>query len=120
MLGEFFSFYFYSWLFSLPPDQQRMWRLFNSLRDYKDEDGRKLSTAFLRLPTREEYPDYYEVIKKPMDMQRIQQRLNGQGYASWTDIVADFSLMLDNACKYNETDSQIYKVALLLVQKLSS
>ena len=45
-----------------------------------------------------------------MDMQRIQQRLNGQGYASWTDIVADFSLMLDNACKYNETDSQIYKV----------
>jgi len=28
-------------------------------------------------------------------------------------MVSDFVLMFDNACKYNEPDSQIYKVTVL-------
>jgi len=29
-------------------------------------------------------------------------------------MVSDFVLMFDNACKYNEPDSQIYKVTVLV------
>ncbi|VDN25205.1 unnamed protein product, partial [Cylicostephanus goldi] len=118
--------------FRLPPHEQQMWRLYTLVRDATDSDGRKLASAFVRLPTKEvpcqrsavsktsahiiikEYPDYYEVIKKPMDLQRIQQRLQSRGYARWVDIIADMSLMLENACKYNEPESDIYKDAVAL------
>ncbi|EPB66290.1 Bromodomain protein, partial [Ancylostoma ceylanicum] len=100
--------------FGFPPHEQQMWRLYSMVRDATDTDGRKLAGAFIKLPTKEEYPDYYEVIKKPMDLQRIQQRLQARGYARWVDIIADMSLMLENACKYNEPESAIYKDAVAL------
>ncbi|KIH62927.1 hypothetical protein ANCDUO_06783 [Ancylostoma duodenale] len=49
-----------------------------------------------------------------MDLQRILQRLQARSYARWVDIVADLSLMLENACKYNEPESAIYKDAVAL------
>ncbi|XP_023726970.1 protein polybromo-1-like, partial [Cryptotermes secundus] len=61
-----------------------------------------------------EYPDYYEVIKRPIDLDRISQKLKSSQYEGLDDMVSDFVLMFDNACKYNEPDSQIYKDALML------
>ncbi|XP_077556575.1 protein polybromo isoform X3 [Haemaphysalis longicornis] len=89
--------------------------LYDTIKDYTDAKGRKLSNIFMKLPSRSEYPDYYEVIKKPIDMERIATRLlkNNQ-YDSMDDLLADFVLLFDNACKYNEPDSQIYKDALIL------
>ena len=58
----------------------------------------------------QEYPEYYQVIKKPIDMQKIQQRLTGKQYEQLDDMANDFLLMFDNACKFNEPDSLIYKV----------
>lgn len=43
-------------------------------------------------------------------MEQISQKLKLAMYESLDDLVADFVLMFDNACKYNEPDSQIYKV----------
>jgi len=57
-----------------------------------------------------EYPDYYEIIKRPMDMQKIIQRIISNQYRSIEEMVSDVALMFDNACKYNEPDSLIYKV----------
>ncbi|XP_064633737.1 protein polybromo-1-like isoform X4 [Lineus longissimus] len=88
--------------------------LYNTIKDYTDTRGRILSTPFMRLPTKSEYPNYYEVIKKPIDMQRVNQRMLGNQYDNLDDMVADFVLMFDNACKYNEPDSLIYKDALTL------
>nr|CDJ80411.1 Bromodomain and Bromo adjacent region and High mobility group and Zinc finger domain containing protein [Haemonchus contortus] len=98
----------------LPAHEQQMWKLYTLVRDATDADGRKLAGAFIKLPTKEEYPDYYEVIRKPMDLQRIQHRLQAHGYGRWIDLVADLSLMLENACKYNEPESTIYKDAVAL------
>jgi protein polybromo-1 len=64
----------------------------------------------LTLSNLQEYPDYYEVIKRPIDLERIAQKLKMALYESLDDMVSDFVLMFDNACKYNEPDSQIYKV----------
>lgn len=49
-----------------------------------------------------------------MDMQRIQQKLLTNQYDSVEDMVADFVQMFDNACKYNEPESVIYKVSCYL------
>ncbi|CAE1320781.1 PBRM1 [Acanthosepion pharaonis] len=88
--------------------------LFDTIKDHADSRGRMLSAPFLKLPLKSEYPDYYEVIKRPIDMQRIQQRVASNQYESIDDMVADFVQMFDNACKYNEPDSLIYKDALTL------
>lgn len=38
-------------------------------------DSRVLSDPFMKLPSRKELPDYYEVIKKPMDIKKIITRI---------------------------------------------
>lgn len=96
--------------------QNKLKTLYNTVKDYVDAKGRQLSTIFLKLPSKTELPNYYEVIKKPLDLEKIGVRLKNGVYDSLEDLLADTILMLDNACKYNEPDSQIYKDALTLQQ----
>ena len=48
-------------------------------------------------------------------MQKVLQRMMASQYQSIDDMVADFVLMFDNACKYNEPESLIYKVDLIYI-----
>lgn len=96
------------------PLSDKLQDLYESVRDYQDRSGRALSTPFIKLPNKADYPDYYEVIKKPIDMLRIQQKMSASQYENVEDMVADFVQMFDNACKYNEPESVIYKDALTL------
>ena len=84
------------------------------MRDHKDPKGRQLSIIFLKLPNPKEFPDYFEVIKHPVDFEKIGSKIKTGAYASLDACLADFVLMFDNACKFNEPDSQIYKDALTL------
>ncbi|XP_065348205.1 protein polybromo-1 isoform X6 [Cloeon dipterum] len=93
---------------------QKLRTLFDTIRDHKDPKGRQLSVIFNKLPSKVEYPDYYEVIKRPIDLEKISSKLRSTSYLSLDDMVSDFVLMFDNAFKYNEPDSQIYKDALML------
>ncbi|KRY78261.1 Protein polybromo-1 [Trichinella pseudospiralis] len=88
--------------------------LFRRVRDYVDCRGRVLSTMFQKLPPKSDYPDYYDVIKKPIDLQKIQSRIMLGQYERLDALVADLALVFDNACKYNDPESQIYKDALML------
>ncbi len=88
--------------------------LFETLRDHKDPKGRQLSLIFLRLPNQKEFPDYFEVIKNPIDFEMINTRLKQNRYSTVEECLNDFVLMFENACKFNEPDSQIYKDALTL------
>lgn len=49
-------------------------------------------------------------------MEKVAIKIKQQSYESLDELAADFMLMFENACKYNEPDSQIYKDALLLQQ----
>lgn len=44
-------------------------------------------------------------------MAKIQSKLNADQYQTLDDFMADLHLMFDNACRYNEPDSQVYKVS---------
>ncbi|XP_033100393.1 protein polybromo-1-like isoform X2 [Anneissia japonica] len=100
------------------PLSQKLSSLYAVIRDYRDSAQRELAVPFIRLPSKNEYPEYYQVIKKPIDMQRIQQRMNSKQYETIDDMVNDFLLLFDNACKFNEPDSWIYKDALTLQREL--
>ena len=87
-------------------------------------DDRELAHPFRVLPSKTEYPDYYNIIKKPIDMSKIQHRLNQSGkstdYTSIDEMCSDFAQMFENACTYNEPTSTIYKDALTLQKALFS
>ncbi|XP_076249117.1 protein polybromo isoform X1 [Calliopsis andreniformis] len=98
----------------VPLHLQKLKTMYDTIKDYHDAKGRQLSLIFMKLPNKNEYPDYYEVIKQPMNMEKIASTLKNNGYDNLDELVSDFILMFDNACKYNEPDSQIYKDALIL------
>lgn len=43
---------------------------------YFCSDGRLLSEPFMKLPPRKDYPDYYEIIKRPLDITKIVNRID--------------------------------------------
>ena len=94
--------------------QQKVKTLYDTLKDYRDAKGRQLSLIFLKLPSKHEYPDYYDIIKRPIDLEKISAKIRNNTYERMEDAVADFALVFDNAAKYNEPDSQIYKDAQTL------
>lgn len=55
-------------------------------------------------------PSYYEVIKKPIDLDKIQQRIQNEQYANFEEAIDDFGQMFENAAAFNEPTSDIYKV----------
>merc|ERR1719376_982188 len=54
-------------------------------------------------------PDYFEIIKKPMDMSAIKQKLDTGAYNDPWEFVDDVWLMFENAWIYNRKTSRVYK-----------
>ena len=58
--------------------QKKMRKLMEVVIKYEDQDGRILSEPFLKLPSKKELPDYYEIIKKPVDIRKIQSKIEDE------------------------------------------
>ncbi|GAB0097679.1 polybromo [Sergentomyia squamirostris] len=101
----------------ITPLDNKLKQFYDSIREYRESKAnRLLSAVFMKLPSKSDYPDYYDIIKNPIDMEKIANKMKHQVYDSVDEMGADFLLMFENACKYNEPDSQIYKDALTLQQ----
>jgi len=66
-----------------------------------------LSDPFLQLPARKELPDYYEMIKRPVDIKKIRDRIKQHKYRSLDDLERDFMLMCKNTQAYNVEGSLV-------------
>uniref|UniRef100_A0A8C8LKE8 Protein polybromo-1 n=1 Tax=Oncorhynchus tshawytscha TaxID=74940 RepID=A0A8C8LKE8_ONCTS len=98
----------------LTPLQQKLNELYEAVKNFTDKRGRRLSTIFLRLPSRAELPNYYIAIKKPVDMEKVRSHMLANKYQDVDALVEDLVLMFNNACTYNEPESLIYRDALVL------
>ncbi|XP_019754076.1 ATP-dependent helicase brm isoform X2 [Dendroctonus ponderosae] len=94
--------------------KRQMKKLMTIVTKYTDSDGRLLSEPFMKLPPRKDYPDYYEVIKKPMDIMRIITRIEDAKYTEMADLERDFMLLCQNAQIYNEEASLIHEDSIVL------
>ncbi|KAI9031186.1 Bromodomain-containing protein [Hyaloraphidium curvatum] len=83
----------------------------SKLVKYKTADKRQPLDLFMELPSKDEYPDYYEQIKEPIAVNQILEKNGAQGYTTLKELEADLDLMFENAKQYNEEGSQIYNDA---------
>ncbi|CAF0803303.1 unnamed protein product [Didymodactylos carnosus] len=82
---------------------------------YKDnEDNRILSRPFMRLPTQKELPEYYEMIKYPVDFNKIKKKLGEHRYRALDELERDVMLLCKNAQEFNMENSPIYEDSIIL------
>ncbi|KAG7373114.1 histone acetylation domain containing protein [Nitzschia inconspicua] len=62
-------------------------------------------------------PDYFEIIKKPMDLGTVHKKLDSGAYHAIKDFYADVNLTFDNAMTYNEKGSVVFDMAKELKTK---
>lgn len=48
-----------------------IFQLYQAVRGARNTQGQLLAEPFLQLPSRREYPDYYQQIKHPISLQQI-------------------------------------------------
>jgi SWI/SNF-related matrix-associated actin-dependent regulator of chromatin subfamily A member 2/4 len=101
-----------------PKMKKQMNKIMKIVMKYEIE-GRVLSEPFMKLPSRRELPDYYEVIKKPLDIKKILSRIDEAKYVDFSDLEKDFFQLCQNAQIYNEEASLIYEDSIVL-QKIFS
>merc|ERR1711892_533725 len=93
---------------------KKMRKLLEVVMQYEDSDGRILSEPFYKLPSRKELPDYYEVIRKPVDILKIQQRIEDDKYEDMDTLERDFMVLCKNTQQYNEDGSLIFEDSIVL------
>uniref|UniRef100_A0A1I7S1Y9 Protein polybromo-1 n=1 Tax=Bursaphelenchus xylophilus TaxID=6326 RepID=A0A1I7S1Y9_BURXY len=98
--------------------QHHMLSILDAISNCRGDNNRLLSDKFMRLPSRAEYPEYYDIIKKPMDLSRIRHRIVYKPYDSLRLFLNELNLVFENACKFNEPDSEIYRDAITLQKEL--
>ena len=61
--------------------------------------------------------DYFEIIKKPMDLGTIQRKIDAGAYHSLDDFRSDVRLTFENAMKYNEERTVVHEMAKEMKKK---
>merc|ERR1712130_12034 len=93
---------------------KKMKKLIEVVMQYQDSDGRILSEPFYKLPSKKELPDYYEIIRKPVDIAKIQQRIEEDTYEDMDALERDFMTLCKNTQHYNEDGSLIFEDSIVL------
>ena len=68
---------------------------------------RRLCDIFLEKPSPEQFPDYYEIIAKPIAINDILRKCRGKMYANLQEFHDDWKLMFANAKQFNGEDSWV-------------
>ncbi|RKP15145.1 SNF2 family N-terminal domain-containing protein [Piptocephalis cylindrospora] len=72
-------------------------------------------TLFLELPSRQDYPDYYDVIQRPVSLEEIRDRAKAGVYHDDGGLLQkDFATMWANARQYNVEGSEVCENATIL------
>lgn len=61
---------------------------------------------------RDEFPEYYELIKNPMDYGTMKEKVQSGEYRSAQQMQKDFALVMENCRQFNAPDSDIVKEAM--------
>ncbi|CAH1123750.1 unnamed protein product [Ceutorhynchus assimilis] len=74
---------------------------------------------FLRPVQQKEVPDYYDIIKEPMDFGTIKYKLNMGKYSTDSQLMRDVVLVFNNCNTYNSSSDEVYKCGYKLLSYLA-
>lgn len=87
------------------PNYNQLLHLLNDLQNHNS------AWPFLVPVNRDEVADYYEVIKEPMDLSTMENKLEADQYPTPEDFIRDANLIYDNCRKYNNENTPYAKSA---------
>merc|ERR1719247_1964508 len=99
---------------------KKMKALVDYIVEYEDSEGRRLSDPFIHLPPKRDLPDYYEQIKRPVDVSKIRNRIRAEKYRSLDELEKDINTMCKNAQQYNIEGSLIFEDSVILQSVFTS
>ena len=74
----------------------------------EEEIMRRRCELFLHLPSKKEYPAYYQIILRPIAMDMIKKRMRSSYYKTASQFREDFHQMFRNARQFNLEGSWVY------------
>ncbi|RVX67033.1 hypothetical protein B0A52_09247 [Exophiala mesophila] len=95
-------------------------KLVSQLKRSQDKNGRNVAHHFIDLPSRVDYPDYYQQTPMPLSLNMIEQRLQDFQYQNMEELEADLKRMVQNAKDYNSNKSSIFEDAERIRKALSN
>uniref|UniRef100_A0A672SB32 Bromodomain adjacent to zinc finger domain protein 1A n=1 Tax=Sinocyclocheilus grahami TaxID=75366 RepID=A0A672SB32_SINGR len=72
------------------------------------------SWPFKKLVSRTQVPDYYDIIKKPIALSTIREKVNNCEYQTAAEYIKDVELMFSNCLEYNPSNTNEAKAGLRL------
>ncbi|GMM37616.1 RSC subunit protein [Saccharomycopsis crataegensis] len=96
------------------PYEQRIKNIMRSLKKVRNERGDFVHLYFDRLPDSKEYPEYYQVITKPISLDVMKIKIRQRSYANVEQFVDDLNTMFANSKTYNSPGSKIVNDTYLL------
>ncbi|KAH0837453.1 Histone acetyltransferase GCN5 [Fonsecaea pedrosoi] len=87
------------------PNYNQLLHLLNDMQNHT------AAWPFAQPVNKDEVPDYYEVIKEPMDLSTMEERLQNDLYPRPEDFIKDAKLIFDNCRRYNNETTPYAKSA---------
>ena len=87
------------------PNYRQLLHLLNAMQNFHS------AWPFVKPVDKDEVADYYDVIKEPMDLSTMENKLEADQYATPEDFISDAQLMFRNCRRYNDETSPYAKCA---------
>lgn len=87
------------------PNYNQLLHLLNDMQNHS------AAWPFAQPVNKDEVPDYYDVIKEPMDLSTMEEKLENDMYPTPQDFIKDAKLIFNNCRKYNNESTPYAKSA---------
>ncbi|KAI9505625.1 hypothetical protein BX070DRAFT_220410 [Coemansia spiralis] len=98
---------------TLAIDEQQLknWKK-NITTVWRDISGHRFGSMFISPIKSADAPNYYDVIRKPMDLKTIKNRIRDEEITTTVEFYRDIMQMLMNALMYNAEDTEVYQMTM--------
>ncbi|KAJ2743695.1 hypothetical protein GGI20_003553 [Coemansia sp. BCRC 34301] len=99
---------------TLDEQQMRNWKK-NIHTVWSDISGHRLGSMFISPIKSADAPNYYEVIRQPLDLKTIKNRIRDEEITTTIEFYRDIMHMLMNALMYNAEDTDVYQMTMEII-----